>query len=554
VLEAALSSHFLIGTADQVVRTQIIRAVERHEFAVGDEIIKEGETGAQADKFYILESGKTSVIQGGEEVYVYEEGSCFGDIALLYDCPRTANVVCKEAATVWTINRATFRAVLSQNDEKEADACRAAIGQVEILAGLTESQIDAVSDALVKMTFEKGDLIMKKGEAGELFYFLSDGEVAVREIENKDTGDELEGVTIKAGSKRSYFGEHALLSNEPRGATIQVVSDTCTCLGLDRDDFNHVLGPLQDVLNQNTIVTTCATKIRVFRCMTGYERETLSECMLVSEVGDGDIIIDQDDDSATFTIILKGEAVTEGKTGKTYFGELGLLDAVWRAPADVVAQGPVTIAQISREVFSRELGVTLEEIKERGDLDRRASHFGGKFGGGGGAKFGGGGSFLNFGASADLVADMQFEDLEVRQVIGSGNFGRVSIAKDKASGMHFAVKQLSKMYIQEMGIAFAVMREKEVMKNLMHPFVTQVRIRGGCVRGGGGYVMTVAAMAVSICRVVQARCGWDSNVNIVVRKYFLYVRVTYRPAPPHPPRNFPTHCSCLFWTSSVGVF
>jgi CRP-like cAMP-binding protein len=545
VLENALNNHFLIGAADPTVRSQIIRAVERHDFAAGDEIIRQGESGEEADKFYILEIGKTSVLKGGEEVYVYEEGSCFGDIALLYDCPRNATVVCKEAATVWTISRATFRAVLSQNDAIESDACRAAIGQVEILAGLTDSQVDAVADALVKMTFKKGDLIMKKGEAGELFYFLSDGEVAVREIQDKDTGEEILGVTIKSGSKRSYFGEHALLANEPRGATIQVESDTCTCLALDRDDFDHVLGPLQEVLHQNTIVNTCTTKIPAFRCMTGYERETLSECMVVSEVGNGDIIIKQDDESATFTIILKGEAATEGKTDKIYFGELGLLDTVCCAPADVVAQGPVTIAQISRKVFNQELGVTLEEIKSRDNLfttadadgsggidiaelqnmaarngtvltsdeageimagidtdgngvidqeefsawlnknldDRRHRTLAGKFGGSGGdgVKFGGGGSFLNFGGSADLGADMKFEDLEVRQVIGSGNFGRVSIAKNMASGMHFAVKQISKMYIQEMGVTLAVLAEKEVMKNLMHPFVTQVRNNGVCV-------------------------------------------------------------------------
>jgi len=47
--------------------------------------------------------------------------------------------------------------------------------------------------------------------------------------------------------KADFFGERALLSNEPRGATVAAIQDT-VCLTLDRDTFVELLGPLDSVM------------------------------------------------------------------------------------------------------------------------------------------------------------------------------------------------------------------------------------------------------------------------------------------------------------------
>lgn len=47
--------------------------------------------------------------------------------------------------------------------------------------------------------------------------------------------------------KSDFFGERALLSNEPRGATVAAVQET-VCLSLDRDTFLAILGPLDQVM------------------------------------------------------------------------------------------------------------------------------------------------------------------------------------------------------------------------------------------------------------------------------------------------------------------
>jgi hypothetical protein len=47
--------------------------------------------------------------------------------------------------------------------------------------------------------------------------------------------------------KADFFGEKALLSNEPRGATVTTVQET-VCLVLDRDTFVEILGPLDKAM------------------------------------------------------------------------------------------------------------------------------------------------------------------------------------------------------------------------------------------------------------------------------------------------------------------
>lgn len=60
------------------------------------------------------------------------------------------------------------------------------------------------------------------------------------------TGEERDILRL---GKSDYFGERALLMNEPRAANVIAVGDV-DCLVLVRSDFVKLLGPLQAILGR----------------------------------------------------------------------------------------------------------------------------------------------------------------------------------------------------------------------------------------------------------------------------------------------------------------
>ena len=47
-----------------------------------------------------------------------------------------------------------------------------------------------------------------------------------------------------------YFGERALLKNEPRAANVIAKTD-CKVVSVDRHSFKRLMGPLDDIMRRN---------------------------------------------------------------------------------------------------------------------------------------------------------------------------------------------------------------------------------------------------------------------------------------------------------------
>eukprot|EP00951_Prasinocladus_malaysianus_P019889 scaffold161631_cov38-Prasinocladus_malaysianus.AAC.2 len=96
-------------------------------------------------------------------------------------------------------------------------------------------------DALEEQTFGPGVRVINQGDKGNLFYIIKDGEAVV--YEENAQGKKKVNHLFKA----DFFGEKALLSDEPRAATIESVTKL-VCLTLQRQTFVEILGPLQDLM------------------------------------------------------------------------------------------------------------------------------------------------------------------------------------------------------------------------------------------------------------------------------------------------------------------
>jgi MFS family permease len=98
--------------------------------AKGGRVIREGDPG---DRFYAIVDGTVDVDVGGRVIATEGPGSCFGEIALLHDVPRTATVTAIDDLRLLALDRDDFlRAVTGHepaDDAARAFAAERIIGQ-----------------------------------------------------------------------------------------------------------------------------------------------------------------------------------------------------------------------------------------------------------------------------------------------------------------------------------------------------------------------------------------------------------------------------------------
>jgi len=134
-----------------------------------------------------------------------------------------------------------FRYYIRELGESATSQIELFLNSVPILAPLSREEKMRLVDAFEEQTFAPGVRVIQQGDRGNLFYVIKDGEAVV--FEEGDGGPRKVNHLFKA----DFFGEKALLSDEPRAATIEAVT-TLVCLTLQRQTFVELLGPLQDLM------------------------------------------------------------------------------------------------------------------------------------------------------------------------------------------------------------------------------------------------------------------------------------------------------------------
>ena len=91
---------------------------------------------------------------------------------------------------------------------------------IVILAGVLFHQFRQRHRLFHLEKYEPGALVFQEGDRGDCVYFIRSGEVEV--VRKTDEGE----TPVAKLSSGEYFGEMALLSNDPRNATVRAVAAT----------------------------------------------------------------------------------------------------------------------------------------------------------------------------------------------------------------------------------------------------------------------------------------------------------------------------------------
>lgn len=238
----------LFGHLTESAIMEVIDAMFQKDVKDQETIIKQGDEG---DNFYIVDSGSFDVFVARPEmeplkVLSYSKGSCFGELALMYNAPRAATVTATSESVVWALEAETFKMMLITAENTKKKEYEGFLEKVEILRDLTKYELAQLSDMLESELFDAGETIISQGDVGNFFYIIEDG--AAKAYIGGAQG-EIEVKTYETGGE--YFGEIALLTSATRKATVRAAGQGCAVLSVNREDFVRVLGPIKDILAKN---------------------------------------------------------------------------------------------------------------------------------------------------------------------------------------------------------------------------------------------------------------------------------------------------------------
>lgn len=240
-IAAVLQRNILFAAMDDDQRRILIDAMVRKEFPADTAIITQGDPG---DFYYILTEGTAEILVNGKKVLQAVKGMGFGELALLYDSPRAATVVASSAVQTWAIDRVSFKRVMIGTTIRKRELYEGFLKAVPIFATLTPDEILTIADTLQPVVFKAGEAVVSQGDAhADRFYIVEDGELKA----------EIRGVPGEVCERLrcgSYFGERALIKDEPRAATVTAVA-LSKCLAMDRAAFLRLLGPITELLHRN---------------------------------------------------------------------------------------------------------------------------------------------------------------------------------------------------------------------------------------------------------------------------------------------------------------
>jgi cGMP-dependent protein kinase len=134
---------------------------------------------------------------------------------------------------VGILRKADFDQVLKQLGLDAADHTRkmVVVRKVPLFRFLSDTQVTEVVKSFSRKTFKKGEAVFAQGDAGNTFHVISSGEAKVM----------IDGKQIRTLGANAYFGERALLFDEKRTATIQVLSAEANIWQIEKSVFQQIL-------------------------------------------------------------------------------------------------------------------------------------------------------------------------------------------------------------------------------------------------------------------------------------------------------------------------
>ncbi|XP_067624673.1 cGMP-dependent protein kinase 1 isoform X2 [Eurosta solidaginis] len=241
LIKSAILDNDFMKNLDITQIREIVDCMYPVKYAAKSLIIKEGDVGSIV---YVMEEGRVEVSREGKYLSTLSGAKVLGELAILYNCQRTATITAITECKLWAIERQCFQTIMMRTGLIRQAQYTDFLKSVPIFKNLPEDTLIKISDVLEETHYQMGDYIVRQGARGDTFFIISKGQVRVT-IKQPDTHEEK---FIRTLVKGDFFGEKALQGDDLRTANIICDSaDGVSCLVIDRETFNQLISNLDEI-------------------------------------------------------------------------------------------------------------------------------------------------------------------------------------------------------------------------------------------------------------------------------------------------------------------
>ncbi|KAK0175395.1 hypothetical protein PV327_009146 [Microctonus hyperodae] len=216
LIKAAILENDFMKNLELTQIREIVDCMYPVSFPVGAIIIQEGDVGSTV---YVMEEGKVEVSRDGKYLSTLAPVKVLGELAILYNCKRTATITAATDCQLWAIDRQCFQTIMMRTGLSRQAEYTDFLKSVPIFKNLPEETLIKISDVLEETFYNNGDYIIRQGARGDTFFIISRGQVRVT-IKQPDTTDEKYIRTLNKG---------------------------VSCLVIDRETFNQLISSLDEI-------------------------------------------------------------------------------------------------------------------------------------------------------------------------------------------------------------------------------------------------------------------------------------------------------------------
>lgn len=263
-----------------------------------------------------------------------------------------------------------------------------AVHPIPLLSALSEAAFKRVLSTLVLRRLPAGAPVIREGEPGTSFFFVASGQLEVYATDGLGRRTELARL-----GEGAVFGEMALLSAQPRSATVACLTEV-DLLEVGRQSLASLadeLGPVAEALHGFTrerLLGNLMATSPLFRPFNRMQQRDLLRRFTSHDVAPGTVVIHEGEEGRGLFVVLSGELDVTRRTAdgqvvplgalrtSDVFGEMSVVRNA-RTAATVTALRPATVLFLAREYVTRivaampELKSYLEALAEDREIDNQ---------------------------------------------------------------------------------------------------------------------------------------------------------------------------------------